>query len=606
MKKINVFIVFLISLCLLCACTGRQGGTESAAGTTNQPVKTDISTDTMDFEFTDSDTDYGYDEASAITVGENQQEVNITAAGTYVIVGSHTSVTVDAPDTAKIRIVLNDAVISNPEGPAINITEADKVFITAYKDTENTVSDSAEYSSDYDGTNIDGAIFSKADLTVNGEGVLNVNGEYKSGIVSKDDLVICGLTLNITSAGRAVEGKDCVKCLDASLNITAGGDGIKSTNTEDSARGYVYIASGSYSITAQNDGIQAETALRIDGGDFNVKTGGGSQNASTASYGWGMWGGGQSDESEESAKALKASSLVLINGGTFKIDSSDDAVHSNSDAEINGGSLEIASGDDGIHADDALMINGGNIVISKSYEGLEATAITISGGTADVTASDDGINAAGGNDSSALGGRPGENTFNSDSDAEINISGGYILINASGDGIDSNGSISISGGTLLVSGPESSGNGALDYQTQAVISGGTAILCGSAGMAQGFSSSSAQASFMYALDSTANAGSSVAVTDSSGTVIASFMPSKKYDSIVVSSPSLTVGASYTVTIDGTVSDCDANGFASSGAVTGGEESFSVELTSVSTSYGSYGGMGGAGGGGFGGRPGGMR
>lgn len=300
----------------------------------------------------------------------------------------------------------------------------------------------------------------------------------------------------------------------------------------------------------------------------------------------------QGTEDTESAKAIKCSSLITIDGGNFNIDLADDAIHSNSDAEINGGSIIISSGDDGIHADDALIIGGGDIKISKSYEGLEGTAVTVTGGKIDITASDDGINAAGGNDSSSMGGRPGENTFNSSSAAQINITGGYILVNAAGDGVDSNGSVTMSGGVLLVSGPTDSGNGAFDYNSSAVITGGTAVLCGSSGMAQGFSGDSSQASFMYTLDSAANAGDSLAVTDSSGNVIVSFMPSKQYNNIVVSSPELTVGSSYTVTIGGTVTGCDENGYAASGKVTGGEKSFSVEISSVSTSYGSAWGMGG--------------
>lgn len=505
MKKLYIILSLVLTALLLCACskTADDGGVSSVSS--GETVKTDINTDQMDFEFTSNDLNYGYDESSAVKAGENEDIIKITAEGTYIVTGKHSQITVSAPDTAKIKIVLKNAAIENSTSPAIYITSADKVFITACEGTENTVLDGAEYSSEYTDSNVDAAIFSRADLTLNGRGGLTVKGNLKCGIASKDDLVICGLKLTVTSVGRGIEGKDCVKCSDASVTVNAGGDGIKSTNAEDQSRGYVYIESGSFNITAQNDGI---------------------------------------------------------------------------------------------HADDALIINGGDIKISKPYEGLEGTAVTVTGGKIDITASDDGINAAGGNDSSSLGGRPGENTFNSNSDTQINITGGYILVNASGDGVDSNGSVNMSGGVLLVSGPTNSGNGAFDYDSSAVITGGTAILCGSSGMAQGFSESSSQASFIYTLDSTSQAGDSLAVTDSSGKVIASFIPSKQYSNIVVSSPELTVGSSYTVTIGGTVSGCDQNGYTASGKVSGGEKSFSVELSSVSTSYGSAGGMGG----GMGGKP----
>ena len=597
-KIINTLVSIILIILMLCSCgkTKESGGVSSV--TSGETVKTDISTDNMDFELTNNDLTYDYDESSAIAIGENEDTVKITSEGTYLITGRHTQITVSAPDTVKIKIVLKNAVIENSNGPAVYITDADKVFITALEGTENTVSDGTEYSSEYTDDNADAAIFSRADLTLNGKGSLTVKGNFKCGIASKDDLVICGLSLNVTSAGRGIEGKDCVKCSDADITVNAGGDGIKSTNTEDESRGYVYIESGSFNITAENDGIEAKTALKIKDGDFVIKTGGGSQNATAHSKDSNMRGFTPSAETQtaedtESAKALKCSSLIAIDGGDFNIDSADDAIHSNSDAEINGGSIIISSGDDGIHADDALIINGGEIKISKSYEGLEGTAVTISGGKIDITASDDGINAAGGNDSSSMGGRPGENTFNSNSAAQINITGGYILVNASGDGVDSNGSVTMSGGLLLVSGPTDSGNGAFDYNSSAEITGGTAILCGSSGMSQGFSQSSSQASFMYTLNGSANAGDSIAVTDISGKVIASFMPSKQYNNIVVSSPELNIGSSYTVTIGGTVTGCDENGYTASGKVTGGDNSFAVEISSVSTSYGSSGGnMGG--------------
>lgn len=595
MKKVYLVISVVLTLLTLCSCGKQQEQNETASLSSGETVKTDISTDNMDFELTNNDLTYDYDEDSAIVISEDEDIVKITAEGTYLVTGKHTQILVSAPDTAKIKIVLKNAQIENNQGPAIYITEADKVFITALEGTESTIKDGAEYSSKYSDDNVDAAIFSRADLTLNGNGTLNIMGNLKCGIASKDDLVICGLTLNVTSVGRGIEGKDCVKCSDAAITVNAGGDGIKSTNTEGESRGYIYIESGSFNITAENDGIEAQTALEIKDGDFTVKTGGGSQNAAAYSQSSNMRGfspSAQTTEDTESAKALKCSSLIVIDGGNFNIDSADDAIHSNSDAEINGGNIVISSGDDGIHADDALIINGGEIKISKSYEGLEGTAVTISGGKIDVTASDDGINAAGGNDSSSMGGRPGENTFNSNSSAQINITGGYILVNASGDGVDSNGSVSMSGGVLLVSGPTNSGNGAFDYNSSAVITGGTAILCGSSGMSQGFSQNSSQASFMYTLDSSANAGDSIAVTDSSGKVIASFMPSKQYNSIIVSLPEFTVGSSYTVTIGGTVSGCDENGYAASGKVTGGDSSFAVEISSVSTSYGASGGMGG--------------
>ena len=561
---------------------------------------TEISTDDMDFEFSNKDTTYDYDESEAKTVVDSEKAVKITAEGTYVVSGEHESITVSAPDTAKVRIILKNATVSNTSGPAIYIEKADKVFITACKGTTNTLSDGTSYTGDFKDTNVDGAIFSKADLTLNGEGTLNITGNCKCGVVSKDDLIICGLNLTVKSTGCALEGKDCVKIKDAVITVSAGGDGIRSTNTEKSNKGFVYIETGNIDITSGNDGIQAATVLKAANGSIKITAGGGAADTKQNSGGRNMPGFGgktQTTDDEESTKGLKAGSLILIDEGSFEVSSKDDSFHSNGDIEINGGSFTAAAGDDGFHADNNLIINGGSITVSRSYEGLEGQKVTVTGGDIDITASDDGINAASSSSNSSSDGRPG----NSDSNALITIGGGYIVVNAAGDGIDSNGNVAITGGTVLVSGPADNGNGAFDYDGEATVSGGTVILCGSSGMAQGFSDKSEQASFMYTLDNSASAGSSVALTDEKGNVLASFIPAKQYNNVVISTPSLKSGSSYKLVIGGTVSGADKNGFASSGSVSSAAQTLDIKLTGITTTFGSGGMSGGNMGGGNKGR-----
>lgn len=232
MKKAYAFIAVILSVLLLSSC-GKKN-TASVITSSGGKADTSISTDNMDFDFSNKDTEYDYDESEATVIKESEDAVKITAAGTYVITGRHSSITVSAPDSAKVRIILKNATVQNSSGPAIYITAADKVFITAYKGTVNTVSDGSTYSSDFDGTNVDGAVFSKAELTLNGEGTLNVTGSYKCAVVSKDDLIICGLTLNAKSLGSTIEGKDCVKSKDATVIVTSGGE----RNKINKQRGY--------------------------------------------------------------------------------------------------------------------------------------------------------------------------------------------------------------------------------------------------------------------------------------------------------------------------------------------------------------------------------
>lgn len=599
MKK-TVISVLILCACLLLSSCGKKNTASGTNNISNMSAVTEISTDDMDFEFSNNDTTYDYDESEAKTVADSEKTVNITAEGTYVVSGEHESITVSAPDTAKVRIILKNATVSNTSGPAIYIEKADKVFITACEGTVNTLSDGTSYTGDFKDTNIDGAIFSKTDLTLNGEGTLNITGNCKCGVVSKDDLIICGLNLTVKSTGCALEGKDCVKIKDAAITVSAGGDGIRSTNTEKSNKGFVYIETGNIDITSGNDGIQAATVLKAANGSIKITAGGGVTDTKQNFGGRNMPGFGgstQTTDDEESTKGLKAGSLILIDEGSFEVSSKDDAFHSNGDIEINGGSFTAAAGDGGFHADNNLIINGGSITVSQSYEGLEGQKVTVTGGNIDITASDDGINAAGSSSSSSTGGRPGS----SDSNALITIDGGYIVLNASGDGIDSNGNIVISGGTLLVSGPADNGNGAFDYGGEATVSGGTVIFCGSSGMAQGFSDKSEQASFMYTLDGSASAGSSVALTDENGNVLASFIPAKQYNNVVISTPSLKNGSSYKLVIGGTVSGADKNGFASSGSVSSAAQTLDIKLTGTTTTIGSGGMSGGNMGGGNKGR-----
>ncbi len=444
----------------------------------------------MDFSVSDGDSNASYDKSKATAVkteSSNSQALGvkaykITSGGDYVLSGKYENImiTVDA-GKEDVRLVLDNATVTNSSAPAIYVKSAGKVTITLEDGSKNTVSDGSSYSVSDGDTSLDAAIFSKADLTINGSGQLTVNGNYKHGIVSKDELVICGGELNVKSVKAGVNGKDCVKISNGSLTVNAGSDGIRSDNDEDSSKGYIYLSGGKINVTAGNDGIQAETVVKADNVTVTIKSGSGSSASLTSS--------------SESYKGIKAGSDILISGGAFNIDSSDDCVHSNNTVTVSGGTYTLSSGDDGIHADNDLAIAGGTLTVKKSYEGIEAEEIKISGGKINITASDDGINAAGGADSSSGGERFGRGSFASSS-GNIVISGGYIYINSSGDGIDSNGTISLTGGTVLVSGPTSSGDAAFDYETSASVSGGTLIALGSSGMAENFTSAQNQAAML--------------------------------------------------------------------------------------------------------------
>lgn len=300
-----------------------------------------------------------------------------------------------------------------------------------------------------------------------------------------------------------------------------------------------------------------------------------------------------------SAKALKAGTALTVDGGNITIDSADDSIHTNDTVTINGGKFQIKAGDDGIHADSALVINGGDINITESYEGLEAADITINDGNINLVASDDGLNAAGGNDTSQSAGVFGGDKFSA-SNGTITINGGYIVIDVAGDGVDSNGSITMTNGTVIVNGPENSGNGALDYDTTFDISGGVFVAAGNNGMVQAPSTSSLQASINVSLPSSSS-NSMVSILDASGNTILSFTPSKTYQSVVISTPELVIGSNYSVYYGGSNSGSESDGLYTDGSASGGTELINFTLSSsvmtVSSSGATEGVSGGMKGGG---------
>lgn len=614
--------VILLSVCLLSGCSGQrsseqnqtysgseegevrtQDQTASSAGEETAEAQNVVQTmrelEAEDYyeDFSDSITgeihflgDRVSLEGSSLKA-DDSNTVTILAAGTYVVDGTieEGSILVDAEKDAVVRIVLNGTQIHCSTTSAIYGKQASKVIVSLAPDTENVLSDEASYTFAAGEDEPDATLFVKGDLVINGTGSLTVEARYGDGIKSKDNLTIVSGTIVITAEDDGIVGRDSLLIQDGTFTVQAEGDGIRSSNDTDSSKGNVWILGGTFTITtgadtiqsvnglliqngvfvldAGTDGIQAETALQIAGGDFTVTTGGGSKNSSKTSSQWGQWGGGKNfwgssndntEDTQDSAKGIKAETLIQISGGTFQVDSSDDSIHCNGDITITGGTFAMASGDDGIHADDTVTISGGTISITESYEGIEGQNIMLQGGTIDVMASDDGINISGGNDNSGMGGRPGQSMFSGSGSGLLTISGGTISVNASGDGLDSNGSIVMTGGTLYVSGPEDSGNGTLDFNGTFDLTGGIFVGAGSSGMMQYPDSSTGQCILVMTF-SAMEAGTKCVLTDSSGTELVSFSPEKRFQSVEISLPELTKGETYHIAVgsvekDVTISD----------------------------------------------------
>ena len=271
---------------------------------------------------------------------------------------------------------------------------------------------------------------------------------------------------------------------------------------------------------------------------------------------------------------LNGKDSVRIADGTFNLSCDEDGIHAGNDDQqdgyvyIEGGDINISVGDDAIHAEGLLIITGGDIDVSKSCEGVEGDKILVTGGDIDVISSDDGFNAAGGSSGSGdnhdgfgdssgsgdnhdgFGGGPGMGgvDMDADNDAYILITGGTININANGDGIDSNGCIGITGGSVYVLGPSDNGNGAMDYGICAAITGGEIVAVSGSGMAQGFGDESTQCSALVNFDEWIDAGETITLTDSDGKEVLSYKADKKFNSVVISTSDMKQGDNYTLTV----------------------------------------------------------
>lgn len=533
--------------------TGCSSNSEKTVKDTTQNVNSEM--------FTDRDMEVGYDEATSIkiqlddnnitsssdSVSINDNTVTIKEEGTYILNGSLSDgmVMVDASDTAKIQIVLNGVDITSKTSAALYVKEADKVFVTTAKDSKNSLRNGGTYIA-IDDNNIDAVIFSKSDLTLNGTGSLTITADAGHGIVSKDDLVLTSGTYEINAASHGFSGKDSVRIANGTYTITSVKDGIHAENADDESLGFVYIADGKFTITADGDGISAGNYALIEDGEYTIEAGGGSENSTIQhvdSFGPGAWETTEASSDTTSMKAIKATSDVTINNGTYTIDAADDGIHSNQNVKIAGGTYQIKTADDGMHADETLTISDGNIDITESYEGLEGLNIKVSGGTITLVSSDDGINAAGGNDNSGFRGFQSETS--SVSSGSISITGGTLKLVIEGDGIDSNGDITISGGEIYVNGPANGGNASLDYDGEAKITGGIFVAAGPSEMALNFSTSSTQGA-MLATVSNQTAGTAITLKDASVNTLISWEAESDFSSVLISLPELEEGSTYTL------------------------------------------------------------
>ena len=517
----------------------------------------------------------------------NGQEVVITEAGRYVVSGSLSNgkITVDAHNSSKVWILLDGVDINCSDDACIRVDQAEKVFLTLAENSVNTLTSGSTYSDTalQDGT--DGAIFAHDDLTINGSGSLSVTAEYRHGIAANDDLVITGGTITIKAAADAIHANDSVCVKEAQITVDAGDDGIVTANEEEN--GYMYIESGTIDITSVGDGIHTTGDITIAGGSITIAAG---------------------DD------GIHSDQFVYIEDGEILINECYEGIEALI-IDVSGGDITVYPEDDGFNANggssDMFGFGGGpgqgGMQGSSKEEGLGQD--TMQGSSKEEGLEQDGSDPV---DMSSNGDSNGqmeqtteeqppsidveeekstetaaEEIKSSEMPAEeeetyISISGGTItIINDSGrdaDGLDSNEDIRISGGTIYISLLGTGSNCAVDYGSEsggvAEITGGTIIACGASSMAEGFSSTSTQASILYNTSTVADEGTTLALEDEEGNILLSWDVPCSFSSALISCPEMQVGNSYQVVIGDsteelTIEEISASYGDAQGGMTGG-------------------------------------
>lgn len=521
---------------------GTTATTSSATATNTAASNSSFSTNVKSGQKLDVDTHYSEQDLSWDTSSETAIDLSnptatdgvtvedgtltITKAGTYKLSGEYQGqIKVETADSDAVRLVLDNANITNSSGAALNVVNADEVILYSASGTTNTISDGADYTATGE-DDPDAVVYSKADLTIAGEGTLKVNGNHEDGIHTSDGLVIASGTLEVNAANTGIKGKDYVDILGGTINVTAQQDGIKSTNDTDEGQGWTRLSNGTVTVNAGDDGFKASRVVEISGGSLTVE---------------------QSDEGIEAQ-------YINVSGGDVNVTSADDGMNASlktSDSESTDSSANTSdTANQQQNNQQQGSIPGGQQSGTSNQQQQGMGQPPAMSGTSQDGTSQNGTTGTGqqGMGQPPQGGMPGGGggTFEV-VDAAINVSGGHVTVNAEGDGIDSNGVTTLSGGTLIVNGPSQGGNAALDTNGDLLLNGATVLSGSTADMFEAPSTNSTSGYLKLANSSGFEQGSTVQVADSSGKVVANYKVTKSNVQLVlVSSSSIVKGQSYTV------------------------------------------------------------
>ena len=499
MKKrlAGMFLALMLIIMPFAGCTAQD-----AVGTTVTETSSALQIDSTYFTDRDSKIDYEESTASKIVLSSTtakitgdgakleDKTVKITKEGTYILSGSSDglNVVVEAADTEKVWLVFDNLSMKGVSAP-IQVLTADKVFITLAKGSTNTIEDIETAESE----ELNAAIYSKSDLTINGSGKLIVNGKYEHGIKSSDDLKMLGGSFVITAANDGLNANDALNIKDSVIEISAKGDGIHSDKN-------VYIDGKSLNIKESEEGIEGKV-VDIVSGDIDIKS---------------------SDD------GINATDSSLKTDAVSSATPAGDEQNKNLEerpAPPEGFGQKPANFED-LPADVQEKIK-------NRPERPEGEAVPEG-------------------EMQRPEGMPHGAGFENQEGTEIIIRGGDLYIDASGDGIDSNGNLTVSGGKVVIEGSGSRGDGAIDYNGTGLVTGGEVLALGGSDMLQSFSSESAQSHIVVTAKESIAVGTKITIKDEAGKVLYEHINKKAFSALVYSSKDLVKAKNYTVQIGDTI------------------------------------------------------
>ena len=549
-KKIILPAVLILCLIGLVIFTGRFGRSPETVLSENAALASKESLDVANQLFRDTEKAWrnkstkdielidnsSIAHSSGVQISDNY--IRISSPGIYRLKSSLTEGQVSVDCKGNVALILDDVNVTNSSDAAVSVTDAEHLLIYLPDGSQSNISSGKQREIISSNANKDvdyasgAAIYSKDNLSIAGSGKLSVSGYINNGIATTDHLIIISGDIDISAVNNGLKGNDLVSILSGNISILSGGDGIQSDRD-------LSISGGKLDITAGDT-----SAVSLEESDNHRGPGFMDGNGKMPQQFQHFDGESPVDFTGSDAGFRRPSDNKLRNPmpDNRKDDSqpnnasstSTKGIKSGGNLTITGGTITIKSADDGIHTDGTLIVSGGDINIIKSKEGMEGNQINIDSGNISITASDDGMNASGGN-------LP-----------VLRISGGTIYVNANGDGLDSNGDLVIEGGSTIVDGPSNNGNGALDSGSEnggtIVCNAGTILAIGASGMAETFNSNSAQYSFIKDFSEMFTKETQISIYDENEKIIFEHISAKSFNSVVFSSPDLIPGHTYTISV----------------------------------------------------------